>query len=647
MKTAPIVASTLAFTETGVPFSTAFGDIYHPQAGALPQARHVFLSGNELPARWQRRERFVVLETGFGLGNNFLSTWQAWRDDPARCERLVFISIEKHPLTAPEMRQAHRESPIAALANELLAAWPPLVHTLHTLDFDGGRVRLMLAFGDVHDWLPEIVASVDAFYLDGFAPAKNERMWDAPLLKALGRLAAPGATLATWTAASAVRDRLRSAGFDVRKAPGTGGKRDITLARYAPAFTPRHAPSRLKASAATNRHAVVVGSGLAGCATAAALAEQGWSVTLLERHAQPASEASGNPAGLFHGIVNAQDGTHARFNRSAALMAQSSIARALAADATLGSASGLLRLDDSPVEALRTIIESQALPADYVQAVSAQEASALSGLPMNHPAWYYPGGGWVRPAALCRWWLHGAGGRVCFVGGVSVDRLENTTGAWRLVDAAGHVIEEAAAVVLCNAGDAMRLLPGQGWPIEQVRGQISQWALEVGNSLTLPRLPVAGSGYLLPPVDGTAVFGSTAQPADLDATVRSADHNANLRQLERLLARPLDLPVQRLSGRTAWRWIARDRLPLIGAVPHHDSDAIARPIDQPRFVPRSPGLYVFTALASRGITWSVLGARALASGITGAPAPMEASLLDSVDPARFMTRAVRKNSGPG
>ena len=88
MKTQPIVPARLSRTAEGLPFSPEFGDIYHPVAGALVQARHVFIAGNDLPARWRGRERFVILETGFGLGNNFLAAWDAWRHDAARCERL-------------------------------------------------------------------------------------------------------------------------------------------------------------------------------------------------------------------------------------------------------------------------------------------------------------------------------------------------------------------------------------------------------------------------------------------------------------------------------------------------------------------------------------------------------------------------------
>jgi tRNA 5-methylaminomethyl-2-thiouridine biosynthesis bifunctional protein len=642
MKSAPVVPGTLSFDEHGVPRSALYADIYHPRSGAPAQARHVFLGGNELPRRWQQRERFVILETGFGLGHNFLATWQAWRDDPQRCERLVFVSIEQHPLTLTDLCRAHHDHALPDLADALQRAWPPLTHNLHELAFDGGSVRLLLALGDVQAWLPELVAEVDAFYLDGFAPARNPRMWDERVCKALGRLAAPGATLATWSAAQSLRRHLSSAGFEVRLGAGQGGKRDITLARFAPRFTPRRAPARRNVGASPPaRHALIVGAGLAGCAAAWALAQQGWSSTVLERRGAPACEASGNPAGLFHGIVNAPDGLHARFNRAAALAARAAV-RAAIDGGVPGHLQGLLRLETAlaPI-AMRALLQDLALPPDYVQALDRDEAGACAGIALAHPAWFYPAGGWVQPGGLARSYLVRAAGHAELRTGVEVQALRRVDDVWMLLDSAGRPIAQATTIVLANAGDALRLLDAPGWPVDTLRGQIS---LADAARLALPRLPVAGAGYLLPAIDGRAIFGATAQRGDADPTVRAVDHEFNLAQLARLTGQPVDLRADELSGRTAWRCSSVDRLPVIGAVP--DDGAMRARLEQPRLVPRRPGLFVFTALGSRGITWSALGAQLLASWVTGAPAPVEASLLDAVDPARFVSRRARRaNAG--
>lgn len=656
MKTRPIVPARIAHGPDGVPWSPDYGDVYHPRSGALGQAHHVFLGGNGLPARWAGRTRFVILETGFGLGNNFLATWLAWRADTLRCERLHFLSIEAHPLRREDLAAVPREPALAELAAELVAAWPPLTCNLHRIDFADGRVQLSLCFGDVVDWLPALVAQVDAYYLDGFAPAHNPQMWQPRLFNALARLAAPEATAATWSAARSVREGLATAGFEVTRAPGRNGKRDITLARYAPRFVPRQAPARHTAHGAGARRALIVGGGLAGAATAWALAQQGWHSSILDRHADPAHEASGNPAGLYRGIVNPQDGAHARFNRAAALQARHAVAEAIARRDARGATTGLIRLETSTADAgaMRAVPASLGLPPDYVEVLDAQEAGLRAGMTLRHPAWFYPGGGWVEPKGLVRAFIARAGARTRWCGSVRVDRIEAVDDGWQLLDVHGATVDCAAVVVLANAGDALRLLAALDpvhppeWPLEAIRGQLTQLpvaSFEAAGA-TPPRLPVAGAGYLLPALDGSVCLGATAQPGDLDPTVRLADHRANLAQLDQLMGRELELDPARATGRTAWRWSSRDRLPVIGAVPdlaQLANVATSEPRrDQPRFVPRRPGLFVFTALGSRGITWSALGAQVVASWVSGAPMPLEADLLDAVDPARFVVRAMRR-----
>ena len=655
MKAGLVVPARWQLNETdGRPYSLQYGDHYHPHACALAQARQVFLEGNGLPGRWRDGDRFVVLETGFGLGNNFLATWDAWRKDSRRCKQLHFISIEKHPLSRADLAQLHRSTPLRDLADALINAWPPLTPDLHSLSFDGGQVRLMLAMGDVLAWLPQLVASVDAIYLDGFEPACNPDMWQPRVFKALARLAAPSATAATWTSAQAVRDGLRTAGFAVEPPAGSGGKRDITLARYAPRFTPRRVAemraATVPAPAPAARRAVIVGAGLAGCAAAWALAQQGWRCTLIDKHALPAQEGSGNPAGLFHGIVNAQDGAHARFNRAAALQAQRLVRHAVSALGVAGSADGLLRLESSgaTIEAMRAQLERLAMPADFVEALDDGQASERCGLPLAHPAWFYPGGGWVAPGELARALLGSAGALATYVGGKEVRSFRRSADGWELLDSLGLRIDCCETLILANAFDAMRLLGSPAWPIQKVRGQISLLATDGG--LTLPSIPITGAGYLLPAVAGRAVFGATSQPDDDDPSVRRDDHLRNLSQLAQWVgnAAALVLPEQ-LQGRTGWRMVCRDRLPIIGAVPDTAGaePTAATRMDHARLVPRQPGLFVFAGLGSRGITWSALGAQILASSITGAPQPVEASLLDAVDPARFVSREVRRSIGGG
>jgi len=669
MKTEPIEPAVIEFDGHGVAHAPAFGDVYHAAQGALGQARHVFLGGNALPGRWAGRDAFVILETGFGLGNNFLATWQAWRSDPRRCDRLVYIGVEKHPPRLADLQRAPRDAPLAALAETLGAAWPPLTPNLHTLDFEAGRIRLLLAFGDVRSMLREVVAEVDAFYLDGFSPRVDAAMWSAGVFKSIARLAAPGATAATWSVAREVRDGLASAGFGVERAEGFGAKHQMTVARHAP----RHraaAPAGGLHRHDGPREALVVGAGLAGCAAAWALAREGWQVTVVDRADAPARGASGNAMGLVHGVAHGDDGTHARAHRAAALRAAQVLAPWLATGRVRGQLDGLLRLDrastpgDAAEAAEAARVRAAAFAAGHAAWCDRATARERSGLPVAAGGWWFAQGGWVAPADLARAMLEDSGAR--FIGHFDVGRIERQGARWQVHGAAGSAANgqslDAPVLVLATAERLLGRLLGRHdaplaqalGPLASVRGQISALPVEAFRAHRLPRVPVSGDGYLAPPQDGLLWFGATSDECDLDGSLRIADHRRNLDRLASLIGAPDiasqdDATLAAMPGRVAWRAVAPDRLPWVGALPdlaacQRAIDAGQR-IDAPRFVPRlrdaDGGLYVIGAFASRGIGWAALCSELLASWVSGAPSPIEADLRDALDPARGWLRSRR------
>ncbi len=229
----------LSFAPDGTPYSETYGDVYHSAAGGHAQARHVFLAGNGLPERWRGKNSFTILETGFGLGVNFMATWLAWLADPQRCRTLHFVSVEKHPFAATDLIQAHAAWPeFAEISPPLCRAWPPLNGGEHRVELADGQIVLRLIFGDAVEWLPALAAAggaaVDAFYLDGFSPAKNPELWSAEICRAMADLAGPDATLATWSVAGHVRQALIAAGFSVEKRAGFAGKRQMLTGCYLP-----------------------------------------------------------------------------------------------------------------------------------------------------------------------------------------------------------------------------------------------------------------------------------------------------------------------------------------------------------------------------------------------------------------------------
>ena len=633
----PLQPARIDFTDAAAPRAIDYGDVYHPRAGAFAQARHVFLAGNGLPRRWARRAHFVILETGFGLGHNFLATWAAWRDDPQRCEHLWFLSVDRHPPLRRDLQQAHAHSPEPTLARDLVDAWPLLTPDLHRREFAHGRVHLLLAFGDIAQWLPQWIAEVDAFYLDGFAPAKNPAMWQPQLLRRLDRLAAPGATAATWSSARIVRDGLSAAGFEVQCGPGFDTKREMLHARHAPAH--RAAPPAGRRHGGASADVSIVGAGLAGAAAARALAALGVRCRVFEAQPAVAQLGSGQPAGLLHGVVHAQDSPHTRWFRAAALRAQADLAPRLARGQVRGRLDGLLRLEQAlDIASMRALLRAQALPPDYVQALSADDSSARAGCALARPAWLYPGGGWVEPASLVRSWLDDE--RIDVALNAPVQHVErDVADRWRLLAADGRTLSVCDQVVLANA-DGIASLSGQSmWPLVRSRGQVTilpaapHWC---------PALPVAGDGYAIAWRDGQLLCGATSDPDDPTPALRVADHARNLAALRRLSGQVWPHDVNKLDGRVGWRVHARDRLPLVGGVPLPWSERThALRQEQARFVARQPGLHVLAALGSRGLSQALLAGEVVAAIITGTPVPVGSALLDAVDAARFAARARR------
>ena len=386
--------------------------------------------------------------------------------------------------------------------------------------------------------------------------------------------------------------------------------------------------------------AVVIGAGLAGAAAAQALARQGWAVTVLERQTEAAQGASGNPAGIFHGSVNADDGIYARLYRSAALVAAAEYRGATASGRVDGQVDGLLRQaapGQSHAELCRLLQRLQ-LPAQYVQALDAQAASQLAGVPVRQACWYYPGGGWVAPAQ----WVHHAlqTPGVDWQGGVTVQAIERDGPLWRLHGASGQVLARTAVLVLANAANAQRLLAPLGyapWPLQQTRGQITHWQTDGPAPL---RMPVAGDGYALPLPQGL-LCGATRQTDDMGPELRHMDHLNNLARLQSLTGLQAPADTSAWQGRVGWRLSSVDRLPIAGAMPALQlADGQRR--DQVRLWPRERGLFVLTALGARGLTLAPLLARLVAAQASGTPWPLEQDLADAVDPARWQVRAARQ-----
>ncbi|OZI46977.1 FAD-dependent 5-carboxymethylaminomethyl-2-thiouridine(34) oxidoreductase MnmC [Bordetella genomosp. 5] len=611
----PLTPAAVALDAQGRLVSPLYGDVYNSPADAYGQTQTVFLQGNGLPGRWQGRARFTVCETGFGLGTNFLALWQAWRADPARCARLHMVSIEGHPFdreTLQALRDTHVPEPLRELADALIAQWPPLLPGLHRLEFDDGAVTLTLALGPADRMAAQLRARVDAYFLDGFSPRLNPQMWDEGVLRRLGRLAAPDATLATWSAAASVRDALRRAGFDVARQPGEAGKWHITVGRrtaWAAAQTPV-----VPEAVALRQAVLVVGAGLAGAGVAHALARRGCDVVVLA----PESAAHGDHlAAALTPVIARDDNARARLSRAGSRMAQLRWAH-LSADIVRRTGTLQLERDDArPL--LQDALAALAFPDSWARPVTREEASALAGMALARGGVFLADGMQVRPQALIDALLDHP--RITRRVG-RVERLTSEGEAWAAVAANGGVLARADVVVLANAVGARAVLAQSGLlealprlaQMHALAGEVTQIpAFALGGG---PRCVVAGEGYLLPEVDGWCVAGGTYVHGAEHSAVSEAGQLTNLGKAAGLLAAAeSSLPAAgALPGWAGWRAVQPGRLPAVGALAH------------------APGVWLATAYASRGLSWSALMGEVIAAALHAEPAPLEADLLSAVAP---------------
>lgn len=219
----------IEWLEGAVPCSTRFDDPYYSKRDGLAETRHVFLAGNRLAERFAGCDRFTIAELGFGTGLNFLATAQLWAEAASATAKLDFFSFEQFPMEANDMAAALAVWPeLAVLATPLLETWDGHGNGTKAFELKEANISLTVFFGDANTCLPQANFFADAWFLDGFSPAKNPELWNEVLMKGVFRHTRPGGTLATYSAAGWVRRNLDAAGFQTSREAGHAGKRQMT-----------------------------------------------------------------------------------------------------------------------------------------------------------------------------------------------------------------------------------------------------------------------------------------------------------------------------------------------------------------------------------------------------------------------------------
>jgi tRNA 5-methylaminomethyl-2-thiouridine biosynthesis bifunctional protein len=580
------------------PVATDYDDIYFSKEDGIAETTHVFLQGNGLPERWQGAQHFHIAELGFGTGLNFLVTWQRFRETAPADAVLHYEAVEHRPLTREQLAPLLAMHPtLATEAAHLLAAYPLRLPGPHRITLP--QCALTLWWGEAADWLACPRAHVDAWYLDGFAPAKNPDMWHEAQFAAMARQSHPATTLATFTAASAVRRGLEAAGFRIEKCRGYGKKRDMLRGTGLQQIRPHHSPAA--------RECIVIGGGIAGTHVAHALAEAGCDVTLLTQ-AAIADGASGNPAGVCFPRLSKrwQAGDAFYFTAYSYALQQLPRWHAQGLDFTYAQP-GMLRLAREPgrEEELRASLQQLQLDASVVRWCEREEASAIAGMALAGAAAYFPHGTWLTPARLCT--ALATHPRIALHTGCAAQHLARVGDAWQVTTADGRLFS-APQLVIATAAQSPHLLAPFPLPLQAVGGQVS--VIDAAQVTAPLRSILCRKGYVIP-LPGQYLIGATYHRERL-LEVNDDRHRENLAELASMLPGwAIGAPI---AGRSSIRATTPDRLPYIGEV--------------------APGLYVSLGHGSRGLLSAPLSAAILVGQMTGEPFPLAPEIAAVIAPNR-------------
>ena len=677
------------FNESGTPVADHFDDVYFSNDSGIDETQHVFVAGNDLAERWQqwRNPTFVIAETGFGTGLNFLVAMRAFNEFRAAnpdhpLKRLYFITTEKFPLPQQDMQRALEAFP--ALKNEaqaLASLYPMGLEGCHRLHFDNHSTTLDVWIGDVHELLPQwhspVNGLIDAWFLDGFAPSKNPDMWTDALFSQMARLSKTGTTFGTFTAAGIVKRGLAGVGFTIKKRNGFGRKRDMLTGVFDQDHENVQHKLRLPAgpyyryvngSLDKTSKVAVVGSGLAAATACLALVKRGICTTLYFDGDTLASGASGNPQGGFYPQLHSEASIASRIQAHSFLYARQAYDHTVEHAKVCGLADvahdfcGVIQLsfNDKVAERQNKLAAADVWPEALIKPVNSKEVSDIANLALPYSGLYIGLGGWISPPQLVAAMIEEAlqSGKLTLKPNhtyVSHEAVETTKQQvqirFNLDSAESEEVITADHLILALGAGAVNASDFDSLSLRPVRGQVeaipTQMPIEQLNTV------LCHKGYMTPVFEGRHALGSTYVKNDLSTDVRGDETEMNLATHEQALANTDIVQALQHDGkaRAATRLGSPDHQPVVGALHNFDSLkelytmlGVGKPLTSAPVLPSSV-VSTLTCLGSRGLTTAPLMAEVLVSSLCKEPLPLSNDLLNAVNTSRFMTREAIRSQG--
>ena len=642
------------------PFSEIFEDFYFNFKNPLGESEYVFISA--LDTAFASNAPIIVGELGFGVGRNFLlCAKKALKFN----KRLHFVSIEKNPLSGDELAQIWAKfSELSSVSKILIKKLPPLTKGIHRINFSK-KITLDLCIGEASELIGELDFKADAWFLDGFSPAKNETIWSKEIFAALTPLCKKGAILATYTSAGWVAKSLREAGFFVEKTDGFDTKRHMIRAKFLHEddevenfyFARKH-PEILpiqfsnfadlsathclydpnsydeeRAPQAQTPTAIVVGAGIAGLCTAFKLKKAGFSVSVIDKRSEAGLNGSGNFTGVCAPLITKEGVKLGEMHIHAFDLALSFYAK----HAPKKLASLLGAQDFAYDSELLARYQSAGNPEIY-------EFKAHS---KPYPSIMIKNAVLAHPHKLCKHFAKKLG--VKFNHEMLNFKKQNEKFEVILKDRASLFCD---ILVLC-AGSESEEFFGRGAvsqdakfnldpsvQISSVRGQTT-----LIRPLIKTKFPLSASGYICPAVGKKQLIGATYDRKCYHDEARAIDDVKNLESVGEFLSKKAKI----IGSKVGYRGYSGDRFPLIGPV--CEPETLARDFkDLPwsknkksaRRAKFIPNLYLNTAHGAHGLSTAVLGAELICDYALSRPLCVPRSIANELMPSRFLIRKLKK-----
>ena len=671
------------FNHLGTPVADQFDDVYFSNDDGLAESHYVFYQQNNISQRLQNHDRahFVIAETGFGTGLNFLNTWQQFaahldrqhdkqevqnqhdlsvnKSDNSSVSRLHFISFEKFPIKRDDLAHALKAWPsLHTFSAQLIAQYPINLAGCHRLEFADGRVVLDLYFGDVQDSIDAMSypseGVVDVWYLDGFAPSKNPDMWQQSVFNKMRAISREHATLATFTAAGFVRRGLIEAGFAMAKAKGYGKKREMLIGTLTTPTEQQSGPAYFSHHASTLNNVAVIGGGIASSSVMYSLAKRGITTTLFCQDDALAMGASHNVQGAVYPHLQAKNSPHSEMFAHSFLYAKRLYQQLLDDGFDYPHQwCGVLQhaVKQGLADKHQNLADKALWPTELMRNVSATEGDDIAGVNTGYSGVFFEQGGWVNPPALVTALFNKAYSlnpiKTHF--NCHIEQLEKTESGW-VLHTKTQQFGPFSDVIICAGEHSDQFKQTQALPVVGVRGQVSH--VEASEQSKQLKTVLCHKGYFTPEFQEHHCMGATFEKNSKSREVKEQDNQTNREQLLSFY-KDSDFATslgEITAAKAAVRCSFIDPLPMAGEWAEQDDyvNAFAnlrlgkRYQYQPLAKPQQ-GLHVLTGFGARGLCSAPLCAEHLVACLNNEPRPFSERVSQAIHPARFIIRDLIRN----